>query len=218
MSENAFSSADVSRFLDDLEGAIEDLRLSYEKYFLGIERQAPAHKHSKVKAQLRTVERLRVRSTALRFRLSGLRSRLVTYQHYWNRILGEIERGTFRRDIQQRVRRREQSRQPPPVAAPAEPRPEGSVPSPAGATRPGAKPPSPPVPGMEKAAVHRLFDDLVQAKQAAGEDTRGLTVRALARKLSRELPKLRQRHGGRVEFEVATVGGKVRLRARPVGE
>ena len=34
-------------------------------------------------------------STALRFRLAGLRARLVTYGHYWNRVLGEMERGTL---------------------------------------------------------------------------------------------------------------------------
>ncbi|MCH9681058.1 MAG: hypothetical protein K0V04_06475 [Deltaproteobacteria bacterium] len=230
--DNALSTAEVSRLLDGLEEAVEDLRISYEKYFLGIERQAPAHKHAQVKAQLRRVEQQRVRSTALRFRLAGLRARLVTYQHYWNRILGEIERGTYRRDIQQRVRRREQARVPPAPAPAPEPSPEvdedekteprtrpSEAEIAAAARRPRGRPAAEPasaVPGMETTAVRRLFDDLVQAKQAAGEKTQGLTMRALARKLSRELPKLRERHGGRVEFEVATVGGKVRLRARSV--
>ena len=68
---------------------------------------------------------------------------------------------------------------------------------------------------MKGADVRRLFQDLVQAKRAAGEDVEGLTERALARKLARELPKLREQHGGAVRFEVATVDGKVRLRARP---
>ena len=71
---------------------------------------------------------------------------------------------------------------------------------------------------MKGADVQRLFRDLVTAKQRAGEDIKGLTVRALARKLSRELPKLQERHGDRVRFEVSTVGGKVRLRARSTGD
>lgn len=208
---------------------VDDLRISYEKYFLGVERIAPANKHRVVKARMRQLEQIYMRSTALRFRLQGLRARLVTYEHYWNRILGQIERGTFRRDLQKRTARKQpdqprsdESREdaarrqaPRDAAAPAdETLPTAARPPPP----PGASPPPPPVPGMGNAEIRALFDSLVEAKRAAGEDTRGLTVRALARKLSRELPKLRQRHGARVEFEVATVGGRVTLRARPRGE
>jgi len=238
--DNAVSNADVSRFLDAFEDALEDLRISYEKYFLGVERQAPANKHRRVKAEMRRIEEIRPRSTALRFRFNGLRARLVTYQHYWNRILGQIEKGTYRRDIQQRVQRRQPVE--PPAPAPPTPsvQPEPDAPQPGmstdlsapsssarppGPPRPpgsGRPPPPPPppvvVPGMKGGDVQRLFRDLVTAKQQAGEDIKGLTVRALARKLSRELPKLQQRHGARVRFEVATVGGKVRLRARSTND
>ncbi|MCA9708602.1 MAG: hypothetical protein KDK70_22320 [Myxococcales bacterium] len=236
--DNAVSSADVSRLLDAFEEALEDLRISYEKYFLGVDRQAPATKHGKVKAQLRRIEELRPRSTALRFRFAGLKARLVTYQHYWNRILSQIEKGTFRRDLQQRTQRRRDEEQlraptadalPPPPEAEAEAEAEAPVaalttelsaprPAASGVRPPPPPPPPPPVPGMKGGELQRLFQELVRAKQAAGEDTQGLTVRALARKLSRELPKLQQRHGGQVRFEVATVGGKVRLRARSTSD
>jgi len=245
LADNTPSNADVSRLLDAFEEAIEDLRIAYEKYFLGVDRQAPVNKHRKLTAQMRRIEELRPRSTALRFRFAGLKARMVTYQHYWNRILTQIEKGTFRRDIQQRVQRRNQGRprsgpQPSadapldpassPSAAPSEPaRPEPEPEAPRApmtsdlsAPRPVARPPGPPqpppppvaVPGMKTTEVQQLHRALVSAKQAAGEDVKGITMRALARKLSRELPKLRERHGGSVRFEVATVAGKVRLRAR----
>lgn len=246
--DNAVSAADVSRLLDAFEEALEELRLYYEKYFIGIERQAPAQRHKEVKAQARRLEELRMRSTALRFRLAGLRARMVTYEHYWTRVLGQIEKGTYRRDLQRNQRRAQAEAAAPVVAPQAEtsqsealqaevrrqaeaprvvapepdaPRPrevtEISLPRPAaGGSGPPRPPPPPvPVPGMKGADVRRLFQDLVQAKRAAGEDVEGLSERALARKLARELPKLREQHGGAVKFEVATVDGKVRLRARP---
>ena len=235
--DNAVSAADASRLLDAFEEALEELRLYYEKYFIGIERQAPAQRHKEVKAQARRLEELRMRSTALRFRLAGLRARMVTYEHYWTRVLGQIEKGTYRRDLQRNQRRVQAEAAAPVAAPPAEalsaeapqlvasepdaPRPrevtEISLPRPAaGGSGPPRPPPPPvPVPGMKGADVRRLFQDLVQAKRAAGEDVEGLTERALARKLARELPKLREQHGGAVRFEVATVDGKVRLRARP---
>ncbi len=233
--DNAVTTADASRLLDAFEEALEDLRLSYEKYFVGIERRAPAQAHRELKDRMRRLEELRTRSTVVRFRLAGLRARLVTYEYYWTRVLGQIEKGTHRRDLRQRTQRRTQpeaeattppnkSPEPEPdapqarmteLSAPqAPPRvPQGSSPT----LRPPPPPPPPvPVPGMRGVEVRRLFQDLVQAKRAAGEDVEGLTERALARKLARELPKLRQQHGGAVKFEVATVAGKVRLRARPV--
>lgn len=238
--DNAVSAADASRLLDAFEEALEELRLFYEKYFIGIERQAPAQRHKELRAQLRRLEEQRMRSTVVRFRLAGLRARLVTYEHYWTRVLGQIEKGTYRRDLQRAQRRSTQAEAaaPPLAAAPAGteagplddvPRPRGvteisaprpSGPSPMGIAGGPPRPPPPPVPvpGMKGTEVKRLFQDLVQAKRAAGEDVDGLTERALARKLARELPKLREQHGGPVRFEVATVAGKVRLRARPVAE
>ena len=246
MGDNAVSAADASRLLDAFEEALEELRLSYEKYFIGIERQAPAQRHKEVKAQMRRLEELRVRSTVIRFRLGGLRARLVTYEHYWTRVLGQIEKGTHRRDIM-RTQRRAQAE--PAAPAPAAPQPEAKAeaalpserlaepsaepsadaprrrlvteisaprPSPPVTGPPRPPPPPVPVPGMKGTEVRQLFQDLVQAKRAAGEDVDGLSERALARKLARELPKLREQHGGPVKFEVATVAGKVRLRARPV--
>ena len=118
--DNAVSAADASRLLDAFEEALEELRISYEKYFIGIERQAPAQRHKELKAQMRRLEELRVRSTVIRFRLGGLRARLVTYEHYWTRVLGQIEKGTYRRDLQ-RIQRRSQAETAP---SPALPQPE----------------------------------------------------------------------------------------------
>lgn len=242
MGDNAVSAADASRLLDAFEEGLEELRLFYEKYFIGIERQAPAQRHKELRTQMRRLEELRLRSTVVRFRLAGLRARLVTYEHYWTRVLGQIEKGTYRRELQRAQRRASQAHAAPPpgpeiaaasdpAAAPLDdvPRPRGvteisaprpSGPAPAGVAGSPPRPPPPPVPvpGMKGTEVRRLFQDLVQAKRAAGEDVDGLTERALARKLARELPKLREQHGGPVRFEVATVAGKVRLRARPVAE
>ena len=54
------------------------------------------------------------------------------------------------------------------------------------------------------------------AKKAAGQSTAGITYGALVKKLARDVPKLRQRYGSerKIEFEVATEKGRVRLRAK----
>jgi hypothetical protein len=212
--------------LEDLETGIERLRAEYQKYFLGVERQAPAKLHTTVQRQLRDLETTRPRATALKFRLGGLRSRYVTYNHYWTRILNQIENGTFRRDrlrAQRRMAELEPEPEPEPAAAPARPtEPTAAVPTippppttGSNGTKPSPPPPAPSgVPGMDGPAVRRLYADLVAAKRAAGEKTDGLTYKALVRKLAREAPRLQEQHGAPVKFEVARIGGKVTLRAR----
>jgi hypothetical protein len=207
--------------LDTLEEGIEHLRTEYQKYFLGVERHAPVKLHKKVERLLRDAEATRPRATVLRFRLGGLRSRFVTYNHYWTRVLHQIETGTYRRDrdlAQRRVAARAAA-EASESAAEAAPESDAETPAPppppAGSKR-AAPPPLPSgVPGMDAGAVRKLYEDLVAAKRAAGEKTDGLTYNALVRKLAREAPKLQERHGGKsVRFEVAEVGGKVTLRAR----
>lgn len=225
------SGQSIAQLLDDLETGIEQLRIEYEKYFLGVERQAPAQLHKKVEKLLRHLETTRPRSTVLRFRLGGLRARLVTYAHYWTRVLHQIETGTYRRDRHRAQRRlaaqAEQTAAPAAgatEAAEATEAAQGSDAGDAGAAPPpparrGSPPPAPSgIPGMDGPSVRKLYDDLVAAKRAAGEDTSGLAYKALVRKLSREASRLQERHGKAVRFEVANVGGKVTLRARPLSK
>ena len=184
--------ADVKALLDGLEEDIEALRHAYDKYFSGVDRVAPTKQRSAVERSLRELERLHLTSTALRFRLQGLRARFVTYAHYWTRVLDQMERGIYRRDLLRATRRSAQQSEPSPPQPPTAP------------------------PAVDESHIREVFAQLLSAKRAAGESTEGVTYAALVRKISREAPKLRERHGcEQVRFEVATVDGKVRLRARP---
>jgi hypothetical protein len=230
------SPGNTREVLERLEESIETLRVAYEKYFSGVERKAPARLRQKVERQVRLVESMPIRTTALRFMVGGLKARFVTYKHYWTRVERELERGMSRRDLL-RIRRglgapKPPSKEPAPelsalekarqeiAAATAQPSPTNGK---------STVPPPPPTgklarrasvggsdTGLDAAHMRDVFKQLVRAKKAAGESTDGLTYAALCRKLSREVPKLRQKHKcEQVRFEVQTVQGKVRLRARP---
>jgi hypothetical protein len=88
----------VSSDLDDIEDALKKLRISYEKYFAGVERVEPLKERDGLK---RAVQRLlgdNSKNTARRFRLQTINASLVTYEQYWNRVTRQIEEGTFKRD------------------------------------------------------------------------------------------------------------------------
>ena len=240
------TARDVTEMLDALEEGIELLRVAYDKYFSGVDRVAPQRQADRLHRLLRRCEATRPRQTALRFRLNSLRARLNTYKHYWTRVMVQIENGTYRRhrDRVKRKQRELEARTPAPAPAaslddeldaflanafesegvPAKPSHPSDPEAPAANKTPPppppgrAKPPPPPpsVPGMEPRAVRALYDQLVKAKRAAGEDTKALTYRGLCKQLARDATKLRKKHG-KVRFVVAADGGKVRLKAKIVG-
>ena len=68
---------------------------------------------------------------------------------------------------------------------------------------------------MDARTARKLFKDYLTAKRAAGESTKGLTYGTLVEKLSQQSGKLHEKHtGATFKFEVATVEGRVRLRAK----
>lgn len=234
------STREVRDLLDELESGIEQLRVAYDKYFTGVDRIAPQKLHDKIQRLLRRCEATRPRQTGLRFRLNSLRARFVTYRHYWTRVTKQIENGTYRRHLQ-RAQRRQRAREPEPAPTGTveaalsrgddldamldaafddgtqtlpPPPPDGTTPTPPPPGRRAVPPPPPPqVPGLEARKVRALYDELLAAKKAAGEDTNGLTYRGLCKQLARDAPKLRKRHGD-VTFVVARDGGRVRLKAK----
>ncbi len=222
--------------LDDLEESIEMLKVAYERYFNGVDKIPPRREHDKIDRRVRMMMREVPRTTAMRFRFNSLKARLVTYNQYWTRILRQIENGTFKRLMSEQARRdreskmnaeaaRDKLRREMERAAAEEPGDGAEQPAAGAPGRPAAggarrrpttgpqKPATLPD-GMSAGEARQLFKQFVQAKKAAGESTTGITYGALVKKLAREVPKLKQKHGSKVSFEVTTVDGKVRLRAR----
>ena len=91
--------------LDEFEEAIEALKVAYERYFRGIDNMPPRRAHDGLQRLQRQLTGRRMPTTALRFRMQTLRARLVTYSHYWTRILNQIEKGTYKRVLAESKRR-----------------------------------------------------------------------------------------------------------------
>lgn len=209
-----------AELLEEFEEAIEILKVKYDRYFYGVDRVVPARDRERVDRMVRNLMRQHWRTTMHRYKFAQLKQRYTTYQHYWNRILGQIERGTYKRVLAEADRReRERLMALREAAKNGEAGEAGeAAESPGGAAgrprngKPLGKPKLPD--GMEAKEARDLFKQFVQAKKAAGENTSGLTYGGLVQKLARELPKLQAKHGKNVSFEVTTVNGRVRLRAR----
>src|SRR5262245_52292178 len=66
---------------------------------MGIERLEPMILRKDVDRRLWALRREQIRNTGLRFKLETTIQRYNTYQQYWQRIVREIENGTYQRDL-----------------------------------------------------------------------------------------------------------------------
>lgn len=85
--------------IDELEMRVERLRSLYEQYFMGIEKIAPAVAHKDVARRIDILRHEQIRNTAKRFRLQMIIQRYNTFHQYWQRVLREIENGTYKRHV-----------------------------------------------------------------------------------------------------------------------
>ncbi|MEZ4362160.1 MAG: MXAN_5187 C-terminal domain-containing protein [Kofleriaceae bacterium] len=91
--------AEVEELLDAAETLLDRVRVLYEQYFLGIQKQAPSHLHHDLERKLRELSQLQVRNTALRYRLATMQQKFGSYSTYWRRTLRQIENGTYARNL-----------------------------------------------------------------------------------------------------------------------
>ncbi len=102
-SKSAYSDADkgaeIEEALDELDKLVDRLRVMYEQYFMGIQKQAPSHLHSEAERKIRELTQLNIRNTGLRYRFATIGQKFGSYNNYWRRTLREIEAGRYVRDL-----------------------------------------------------------------------------------------------------------------------
>ncbi len=92
---------------DAIEAELAALKVTYEHYFLGLERTPPARTHEALKKRVEKLKNSFVRNTGAKFRVQSIHSKFVTYERLWLRTLQEIENGTYKRDLAKVKRRGE---------------------------------------------------------------------------------------------------------------
>ena len=85
--------------LDVLDKTLDRLKVMYEQYFLGIQKQAPAYLHTDVERKLRDLTQISIRNTGLRYRFATVQQKFGSYNSYWRRTLRQIENGTYGRNL-----------------------------------------------------------------------------------------------------------------------
>lgn len=91
---------EIESKLAELDQRISALRVSYEQYFVGVDRKPPNQQRQDLVRFLHELEhKTFIQNTAQKFKLRSLVQRFQTYKIYWDRLLKQIEEGTYKRDL-----------------------------------------------------------------------------------------------------------------------
>ncbi len=161
-----------------LEVKLNQLKLDYEKYFLGTRPTEPAQARSEVQKTVIRWSNMRITNTAHRFKFNSLNGRYQAFKRQWDNILRQIEAGTYKRHVfKADLRDRERG-----IGVPAATAAAGS---------------SAPKNGGSK----NLFESYRDALIATGQNASGLTPEKLQRALAKQeassctKPRPPARHG-----------------------
>jgi len=172
-----------------LEIKMNQLKLDYDKYFLGTRPTEPAMARAEVQKIVIRFSNTRITNTALRFKFNSLNGRYQAFKRQWDTTLRQIEAGTYKRhvfraDLHDRER---------------EIAPDVKAKSSSGASG-----------GQDE----NIFETYRDAMLATGQDTSGLTPAKLQKAIAKQEAAVKKKLGcERVDFKVVIKDGKVRLKA-----
>jgi len=174
-----------------LEKKLGELRAAYDKYFSGIERIEPTGLRNEVQRLVRRISTLPITNTAVKFKKDNLIAQYNSYNLYWNKILRQIEDGTYSRDLF-KIKLKDMGMTPP-----QRPKQEPPTPSPAG-------------------KFDSVFKELVSTKKRLGESTNNLNYKTFEENLGKQSEAIKKKFKvSNVDFIVEEKGGKTVLKAVP---
>lgn len=190
---------DPSEELMLIEKELNDLKVLFEQYFLGLGK-TPVRRKDLLGEKIRRLKSSGVvRNTAQKFKLEQMQSKYGTFDRMWARTIQEMEAGTYRRDLfklkhRQALRAEPADAEPPPVAAR----------------------PAPADNALSDGQIRALYDTYLMARQRTGESVQGITFDGLAATLKKQVPTLMQKHDCKaIDFKVVIKDGKALLKAVP---
>lgn len=189
------SIKELEEELSELASRIERLRVLYQQYFMGMEKFPPTIQRDQLEKRIRQSILMDVRRPAIKFRFMSTIQRLRTYEIYWDRIVRQIEDGTFRRGIFHDG-----------AEAPKAPPPEPSK------KKPGKQPAGSEGKGEDLDGLYKRY---VEARESVNLSVEGITPETFRESLETQRRLKAEELGVEdVRFSVKVKSGKVILEAR----
>jgi|SRR6185503_2117168 hypothetical protein len=185
--------------LEQIEKAIKQLQIEWEKFFGGVERKPPNDLKAKVEALIRRHANAEIRNNTERFRYQNITARYNTFNEMWGKKLRALEEG---RVMGVHGTHAKAPPAPPPRAERATPR------------APGAGEVRIQDPERDSEAVRSLFDRFLEERQKTGESG-AVKFEGFRKLIAQQASRILNEKGGQaVSFRLETKDGKVSLKAK----
>jgi hypothetical protein len=189
----------VEQDVDMLEAGLRRLEAEYNMYFAGRLPRPPLETRAQVTAIVRRIDNSYIANYGLRFRFTTLQTRFAKFVNLWDRGLRAKEEGRAGPFVHARPEKQ-------PQKDPAKERPKQPDRVVSTATF------SDPVRELER--VQGLYEKLVEARQAAGQEA--IPFHKFAEMVKSQVGALKAKGSSEVAFRIAVKDGKVALTARGV--
>lgn len=189
----------VKEDLDLLDTKINRLRADYEQYFMKTLKKEPTALRDEIDRLIFKYSNQQINNTSLRFRYSTLASKYTSYKQFWNRILRQIEEGTYERGASFGAKL--------PAASAAQDlsqRPE---------TAPSGKIKEELSPSHDK--FRTVYQQFIEAKKSAGDMPYEKFTQAIVQQTEKVKKDLKCAD---VEYKVAIKDGKAKITLVPIGK
>jgi hypothetical protein len=208
-----------------IDKSIERLRVVYEQFFMGLDKNEPRSFRKQIRAEIRHLKDDPPNNTAIRFLLAKVDTKFKTYEVYWNRVLREIENGVYDKQIK-RLRRKvkdeglddeilrgvrtkgelEEAMAQLAVLRKAKEETEGK----------SSPKKGPPVKQVIDPAIRNAYESFVRARLSTGESLEGVTPDRFQATIAHQIPKVKKRFEcEEVEIRVSVKNGKAILNFAP---
>jgi hypothetical protein len=189
----------LSEDLDQIEKAIKQLQIEWEKFFGGVERKPPNDLKAKVEALIRRHANAEIRNNTERFRYQNITARYNTFNEMWGKRLRALEEGRVMGVHGQHAK----------APPPAPPRPERPAARAAAAGEVRIRDPE-----RDSEAVRSLFDRFLEERQKTGESG-AVKFEGFRKLIAQQASRILSEKGGQaVSFRLETKDGKVSLKAK----
>jgi len=185
--------------LDQIDKAIKQLGIEWEKFFGGVERKPPNDLKTRVEALIRQHANAEIRNNTDRFRYQNLTARYNTFNEMWGKRLRALEEGR--------------------IMGVHGPHSAKAPPAPPARERAHARPAAPGEvriqdPERDSEAVRSLFDRFLEERQKTGE-TAAVKFEGFRKLIAQQASRILNEKGGQaVSFRLETKDGKVSLKAK----
>jgi hypothetical protein len=198
-------SPEFEQEFNTLSAELRKLEGEYNMYFAGRTARPPLEQRGRVDQLFKRLDRKPIDAAASRFRLQTLQSRYSSFVDLWDRALRAREEG--RRSPLFRTREAAPPPPPPPAAPPQSEPVAEAAPVPAGPRAVTFTDPR-----AESDKLQSLYDQLMAARQQAGQPA--VPFHKFADLVKDQTTRLKKKGSEEVTFSVTTTDGRVNLTAK----